>query len=166
MKKRSISFGALILIFLSFSAIAQKQLLLLKGGTILHRFYPGDDMYIKVKGNQDRIHSYVNNILSDAVVLNQDTIPFHTIERTYFYESAQMNSAGSKLLAAGILLCLGDYINQVAIQKNDFEIGRGVILVSATLITAGSLMLIKKKSQLLSHKYRLMMVKAGDPLYR
>jgi hypothetical protein len=28
------------------------------------------------------------------------------------------------------------------------------------------LALIKKKSQVISYKYRLMMVKAGDPLYR
>jgi hypothetical protein len=155
------------LLLISIKTFSQKQLILLKKGQVMHRFNAGDDIYIKVKGNPDRIHSYVNNILPDAVVLSQDTIPLHKIERTYIYESARMNSSGSKLVAAGVLLFLIDQVNEVVIHKNDFKIDRGVTITSFALITAGlPLMLIKKKSQVISYKYRFIVVKAGDPLYR
>jgi hypothetical protein len=160
MRKDSIAFAAVILIFLCFPANAQKQLLLLKKGKILHRFYPGDDIYIKIKGNPDRIHSYVNNILDNAVVLHHDTIPFHQIERTYIYESGGRNAAGTTFVGAGVILFLIQLINQG-------EIDSGVTIVSGALVGVGlPMMLIKKKSQVLSYKYRLLMVKAGDPLYR
>jgi hypothetical protein len=167
MRKGPTAFFSLILLFLSFAAPAQKQLLLLKKGKVLYRFLPGDGIYIKLKGNPDRIHSYLNNILDDAIVLHHDTIPFHTIERTYVYESAGRNTSGGTLVAAGVILFSIDQVNSVIIQKNDFEINSGVTITSLAFITAGlPLMLIKKKSQVLSYKYRLMTVKEGDPMYR
>jgi len=157
----------LYLLFSGYASQAQRQLLLLKNGHVLHRFYPGDDIYIKVKGNSDRIHSYINNILEDAVVLHTDTIPFHKIERTYIYESARRNANGAQLVAAGVLLFAIDYVNQEWIQKRDYEAGRGIPIASGILVAGGlPLMIIKKKSQVISYKYRLLMVKAGDPLYR
>jgi hypothetical protein len=107
-----------LILFFSGSVLhAQRQLLLLKKGRVLHRFYPGDDMYIKLKGSPDRIHSYLNNILEDALVLQKDTIPFHKIERTYIYESERRNSNGAMLVVAGVLLFGIDVINQEWIQK-------------------------------------------------
>jgi len=155
------------LIFSDSPLQAQRQLLLLKKGHVMHRFYPGDDLYLKLKGNPDRVHSYLNNILEDALVLQNDTIPFHTIERTYIYESERRNSNGAKLLMAGVLLFVIDFANQEWIQKKEYDPGSGVTIASGVLVAAGlPLMLIKKKSQVISYKYRFLMVKVGDPMYR
>jgi len=155
------------LIFLFSYSFSQRQLLLLKNGHVMHRFYPGDDIYLKLKGSPDRIHSYLNNILEDALVLQKDTIPFHTIERTYLYESATRNSNGAKLVVAGVLLFGIDFANQEWIQKKEYDASSGVTIASGVLVAAGlPLMLIKKKSQIISYKYRFLMVKVGDPLYR
>jgi len=157
-----------LIFFFSGSALhAQRQLLLLKKGRVLHRYYPGDDMYLKLKGNPDRVHSYLNNILEDALVLQKDTIPFHTIERTYIYESERRNSNGTMLTIAGVLLFGIDVINQEWIQDTGYSPSSGISIASGVLVATGlPLALIKKKSQVISYKYRLMMVKAGDPLYR
>lgn len=157
-----------LLLFFSGTVLhAQRQLLILKKGHVMHRFYPGDDVYLKLKGSPDRIHSYLNNIMEDALVLQKDTIPFHKIERTYIYESERRNSNGAKLMVAGVLLFGIDYANQEWIQKKDYDASSGVSITSAVLVGTGlPLMFIKKKSQVISYKYRLMMVKAGDPLYR
>ena len=157
----------LVLLFLGSPLQAQRQLLLLKNGHVMHRFYPGDDIYLKLKGSEERIHSYLNNILEDALVLQNDTIPFHTIERTYLYESERRNSNGAKLVVAGVLLFGIDFVNQAWIQDKDYDPGSGVTIASGVLVAAGlPLMLIKKKSQVISYKYRFLMVKVGDPLYR
>ncbi len=157
----------LTLLFSASAAQAQRQLVLLKNGYVMQRFNPGDEIYVKVKGNPDRIHSYLNNILEDAIVLHTDTIPFHQIERTFIYESARRNANGVMLLGGGILLFGIDAINQEWVQKTGYEPSSGVSIASAVLVTAGlPLALIKKKSQVLGYKYRLLMVKTGDPLYR
>jgi hypothetical protein len=157
---------SLLFLLFSFSAVAQKQLILLKKGKPMHRFNAGDDIYIKIKGNPDRIHSYVNNILDDALVLHHDTIPFHTIERTYLEEGSLLNLFGGMLVTAGTGYFLIDQVNELT-KGNDLSINKGVAIGSATCVVVGlPMMLTRKKSQKLSYKYRLLTVKAGDPLYR
>jgi hypothetical protein len=156
-----------ILFISSLPSFSQRQLLLLKKSSVMHRFYPGENIYIKIKGTPDRIHGYINNMLEDALVINTDTIPFHSIERTYLYESRRRNSSGSKLVVAGCLLFAIDQVNEVAVRKNGLSIDSGVSIASLTLAAVGlPLMLIKKRSQQISYKYRFLMVKEGDPLYR
>ncbi len=160
------TYGIVLLLFLSLTSFAQRELVLLKKGKIMHIFMPGDDIYLKVKGNPDRIHSYVNNILDNAVVLHTDTIPFHTIERTYLQEDNLANIVGGLLVTAGTVYFLLDQANELR-QGNGLNINKGVAVGSAICVGAGlPLLLTKKKSQKLGYKYRLMMVKAGDPMYR
>ena len=157
---------SVLLLLFSFSLTAQKQLVLLKKGKIMHYFMPGDDIYLKVKGNPERIHSYVNNILDNAVVLHTDTIPFHTIERTYLKEDNTMNLFGGFFVAAGSVYFLIDQANQLR-EGNGLNIDKGVAIGSGLCLGVGlPMMLIKKKSQKLGYKYRLMMIKRGDPMYR
>lgn len=157
----------LFLVSIGTGAVAQKQLLLLKKGKIMHRFHPGDGIYVKVKDNPDRIHSYINNIFEDAVVLQNDTIPFHTIERTYLDESNLANVFGGLLVTAGALYFVIDQANEVR-QGNGLNINKDVAIGSGLCIGVGlPLMLAHKKSQKLGgYKYRLLMVKQGDPMYR
>lgn len=157
--------GSFIFLF-SCSALAQKQLLLLKKGKIMHRFLPGDDIYIKVKDNPDRIHSYINNVLDHAVVVHRDTIPFHTIERTFIEEGGLANLFGGMLVAAGTVYFVIDQVNELR-EGNGLNIDRSVAVGSGICVGVGlPLMLTRKKSQKLGYKYRLLMVKQGDPMYR
>ncbi len=155
-----------LFLFISFASFAQRELVLLKKGKIMHIFMPGDDIYLKIKGNPDRIHSYVNNILNNAVVLHTDTIPFHTIERTYLQEGNIANLFGGMLVAAGSVYFLVDQMNELR-EDNGLNINKSVAIGSGICVGVGlPLMLTKKKSQKLGYKYRLMMVKRGDPMYR
>lgn len=155
-----------LFLFISFASFAQRELVLLKKGKIMHIFMPGDDIYLKIKGNPDRIHSYVNNILDNAVVLHTDTIPFHTIERTYLQEGNIANLFGGMLVAAGSVYFLVDQMNELR-EGNGLNINKSVAIGSGICVGVGlPLLLTKKKSQKLGYKYRLMMVKRGDPMYR
>ena len=154
------------LLFISLTSFSQRQLVLLKKGKIMHIFMPGDDIYLKIKGNPDRIHSYINNILDNAVVLHHDTIPFHTIERTYLEEGNIANLFGGLLVAAGSVYFIVDQMNELR-EGNGLNIDKGVAIGSGICLGVGIPMLLtKKKSQKISYKYRLMMVKKGDPMYR
>lgn len=74
-------------------------------------------------------------------------------------------SAGPKLIAAGILLQVGDIANVTLVQNNPYEINRTVAFVSAALICTGSAILLMQRSTKLNRNNRILIVKDGAPLF-
>jgi hypothetical protein len=71
------------------------------------------------------------------------------------------------LVTGGAALFLIDQLNYSLIEGNDPNLDSWVSTVSLTAVAAGlPMMLIKKKSQKMNYKYRLMMVKKGSPFYQ
>lgn len=158
--------GVLLLIAVSHLASAQKQLLVLKRGKVIHVYRPGETIRLKRKDDENVTRSYVNNIFDYAVVLHQDTIPFQQIERLYINEPSVMNKVGGMLVVGGGGLLAIDQVNQL-IQGNGLNLDHDISAVSLACVGVGlPMMLIRKKSQRLRYPYRLMMVKLGDPLYQ
>ncbi|MCU0420582.1 MAG: hypothetical protein MUC38_13095 [Cyclobacteriaceae bacterium] len=156
----------LALVLMSQLAIAQKQLLLLKRGKVIHVFRPGETIRLKRTDDENITRSYVNNIFEYAVVLHQDTIPFQKIERLYVPEPSVMNKLGGMLVVGGGGLFAIDQVNQL-IQGNGLSLDQDISTISLACVGAGlPMMLIRKKSQRLRYPYRLLMVKLGDPLYQ
>ncbi len=158
--------GVLLLIAVSHLVPAQKQLLVLKRGHVIHVYRPGETIRLKRKDDENVTRSYVNNIFDYAVVLHQDTIPFQQIERLYINEPSVMNKVGGMLVVGGGGLLAIDQVNQL-IQGNGLNLDQDISAVSLACVGVGlPMMLIRKKSQRLRYPYRLMMVKLGDPLYQ
>ena len=148
-------------------ALGQMQLVLLKHERVLLRLSPGDDFVYRLKNSKTIKSSYVNNLSDTAVVTHSDVVPFHTIDRIYFRRLTFYNKAGAYMVAGGLLLFLADQINVSLVQGNKPNLDGGISTVTLTMIGAGLPMaIIKKKSQRLKYKYRLMMVKEGSPFYR
>jgi hypothetical protein len=146
---------------------AQKQLVLLKDERVLLRLYPGNEFIYKLKNNRTIRTTYVNNLSDTAVVTHRDTVPFHRIERIYFPQTKLYNLIGGGLVVGGAGLFLIDQFNYVIVQDNKPALDNGVSTVSLAALAVGlPLMLIKKKSQKLSYRYRLMTVKEGSIFYR
>lgn len=150
-------------------AYAQKQLVLLKGQKVLLRWYPGDEIELKMRGNEDRIYSYVNNLYDTAVLAHETLIPFSKIERIYFVhpEPKLLNKIGTALVIAGVGYFLIDQFNTVIVQGEDLAIDENVATTSAIMVAAGlPMMLIKKKSQRMKAGFRLLSVEPGSPFYK
>jgi hypothetical protein len=146
---------------------AQKQLVLLKDERVLLRLYPGNEFIYKLKNNKTIRTTYVNNLSDTAIVTHRDTVPFHRIERIYFPQTKLYNLIGGGLVVGGAGLFLIDQFNYVIVQDNKPALDNGVSTVSLAALAVGlPLMLIKKKSQKLSYRYRLMTVKEGSIFYR
>lgn len=149
------------------SVWSQKQLILLKREEVLLRLYPGDEFIYKRKGDRARVTTYVNNISDTAVVTHRDTVPFHSIERIYFYQKKFYNTVGTALVVFGAGLFVIDQFNVVVVQGNSPTLDDRVTNVSLPALAAGlPLMLIKKRSQKLEHGIRLMMIEKSSPFYR
>src|SRR5687767_760650 len=107
----------LLFLFVVQLAEAQKQLVLLKRQKVMLRLYPGDEIVLKLKGSKRIRTSYVNNIFEDAVMIHNDTIPFHKIDRIYFHQTKFYNKVGGALVAGGAALFLIDQFNVLVVQK-------------------------------------------------
>lgn len=148
-------------------AQAQKQLLLLKNEDVLLRLYPGDDFIYRLKGSKRIYTTYVNNLSDTSVVTAHDTIPFHVIDRIYFRQRKLYNLVGSALVTFGAGLFLIDQLNTVVVQGNSPSLDTWVSTVSLSSLAVGiPLLLLKKRSQKLKPRYRLMTVDGGSVFYR
>lgn len=146
---------------------SQKQLVLLKGEDVLLRLYPGDEFRYKIKGSTNVRTTYVNNLSDTAVVTHRDTVPFHRIDRIYFQQRKFYNTIGSFLVIFGGGLFLIDQVNTVLVQKQSPSLDDGVTSLSLYSLAAGlPLMMLKKKSQKLGYRTRLITVEKGSAFYR
>lgn len=146
---------------------AQKQLVILKRDAVVKRYYPGDDFVFKRKGTDGVISSYINNLSDTAVVTHRDTIPFHEIERVYFMQHSFRNTLGAFFVIGGAGYFLVDQINNVLVNGNSAALDSDINKVSVPLLAAGlPMMLIKKRSQAIRRKYRLLTADSDSPFYR
>jgi hypothetical protein len=156
-----------IFVLAATATYSQKQLVLLKGQDVLLRLNPGDDIRFKIKGQKQIIHSYVNNLLDGRLVTHRDTFLFANIERIYFHRPLRINVWGGTMMAGGILLFGIDQLNNSGIHGEEMTLDQGVTTASIALVGVGlPLLLVKKKSQKLTYKYRLLTVAEGSAFYR
>lgn len=148
-------------------ATAQKQLVLLKNEKVVLRLYPGDEFVFKLKNERTVKRSYINNLFENGVKIHQDTIPYYRIERIYFKRSTFANRIGSAMVVLGTGLFLIDQLNVTVIQGEEPSLDNWVSTVSLSALGVGlPMMLIKKKSQRINYKYRLLTVEEDSPFYR
>ena len=148
------------------AAFSQKQLVLLKREKVLLRLNYGDDFNYRLKGSKTMRYSYVNNLYDTAVLAHKDIVPFHKIDRIYFNHSSFGNRFGTFLVIGGVGYFLIDQFNTVIVQGEEASIDKNVATTSAILAGVGlPLMLIKKKSQRIGGKYRLLTVEKGSSFY-
>ncbi|MBL7859317.1 MAG: hypothetical protein JNM57_16610 [Cyclobacteriaceae bacterium] len=156
-----------LIIVITQGAFAQKQLVLLKREKVVLRLYPGDEITFKLKTSNTKVTSYVNNLYDTAVVTHRDTIPFHKIDRIYFKQTKFYNVVGGLLVVGGAGLFLIDQFNQIVVQGESPSLDDNVTTLSLSAVAVGlPMMLIKKKSQRLGYKYRLLTAKKGSLFYQ
>ena len=166
--KQLLTIGLVVLLgSVSRDAYAQKQLVLLKGQKVILRLYPGDEIELKMRGNEDRIYSYVNNLYDTALMAHETLIPYSKIERIYFVRSNLLNKLGTALIIGGVGYFLIDQFNTIIVQGEDPNFDENVTKSAVVMVGVGlPMMMIKKKSQRMKAGYHLLTVEAGSPFYK
>jgi hypothetical protein len=164
--KRSLIGVVLGLLMVAPACVAQKQLVLLKGEKVLLRLYIGDEILFKVKGSDTRRRSYVSNVYDTAVLAHTEVVPFHSIERIYFDQRNFRNVIGGLLVIGGVGYFLVDQLNVSVIQGNP-SVNQDVTKASIAMVAVGlPMMLIRKKSQRIGGRYRLLLAEKGSAFYK
>jgi hypothetical protein len=131
------------------------------------RLYPGDEIELKMRGNEDRIYSYVNNLYDTALMAHETLIPYSKIERIYFVRSNLLNKLGTALIIGGVGYFLIDQFNTVIVQGEDPNFDENVTKSAVIMVGVGlPMMMIKKKSQRMKAGFRFLTVEAGSPFYK
>lgn len=131
------------------------------------RLYPGDEIILKLRGSKKLKKSYVNNLFANEVVTHRDTIPFHKIEKIYFHHHSRLNVIGTALVFGGITLLVIDQINHSVVQGNDWSVDSGFTTTTLGVVAVGlPMMLLKKKSEKINYRNRLMVVSKGSIFYK
>ncbi len=160
----------LLFLFLIISSIGygqRRQLVLLKGQRVIQRYFPGEDIRIKLKDNDQIIKSYVNNLTDTSVLVHTTNIPLENIERVYFDRNTTTNKIGTILVIAGTGLFLIDQFNVVVVNGEKPSIDDGVAKFSISAVVVGlPMMLIKKKYVKTSYKYKLLSVDETSLFYQ
>jgi hypothetical protein len=77
-----------------------------------------------------------------------------------------INLIGKFLVVGGVGYFVIDQFNTVIVQGDKASIDEGVATTSAVMVGVGlPMLLIKKKSQRIGGRYRLMTVEEGSPFY-
>lgn len=161
--------AACLIVFLAFAGTvnAQKQLVVLKKEKVLLRLSYGDEIVFKTKGSDIRVTSYVNNLFDTALLAHKTMVPFHTIDRVYFVRSGLLNLIGGALTVGGAGYFLIDQLNVVVVQGEKATLNDNVTATSIGMVAVGlPMMLIKKKSQRIRGRYRLLTVDYDSPFYQ
>lgn len=146
---------------------AQKQLVLLKREKVILRLNPGDEFVISLKGEKRKMESYINNLFDTAVLVHRTLVPIHKIDKVYFKRTGLVNLIGKFLVVAGVGYFLIDQFNVIVVNGDEASLNDDVTNTSVALVGVGLPMaLIKKKSQKLGGKYRLMTVTERSPFYQ
>lgn len=143
--------------------VSAQQLIVITRDRVRLRFSQGDQLYYATTRNSKVRQDAIAGFLPDRIVLrsNQDTIPLAQIRKLGSLAQHEVNrfqDPGFKILIAGVLLGVGDFINVSAVQDKEYRIDPGVIAVSSALITAGVILLTRKPVVKVNRRNRVLIV--------
>jgi hypothetical protein len=124
-----------------------KVLILDKVGS-KHRitYYVGDNIILKLKGEDYEIKDEISDIKDSVLVLSNFFIPVNSIHyvKTIHTKGFLSPSNGPKIMIAGATLFIFDILNQTVVQGGTYKIDTGVTIVAASLIGFGGLLMTFK----------------------
>lgn len=148
------SFILICLLLASLSSLAQSQpspyLLLKKAGTQKEVvFYEGDEIRFRIRGEDHYRRALIQGLRIDTVRFHYFEVAIRDIEvidiRGHRYQHFHFASAGSKVIAAGMLFLAGDYVNQKLIQDEPGGLSTQTWAIAGSIVGAGLILKLFQK---------------------
>lgn len=129
---------------MTLSCAAQPQLVLVKGDKFITAFKEAD--YIRFKrSDRDQFNTgFIAGMTSDYFRIGRDTTYIHQIEKIDISDREKTGfptrAIGATLMTAGIVLFVGDLVNETVVNDQEYTASTGVITASAILVSTGLIM--------------------------
>lgn len=134
-------FVFILFIVLPALSAAQYRLVLLKRDNTIYSFKEGDFIRFKRKDRNHFTRGFIAGIHQDYFRIGEDTTYAHQLQKidlTGLPNSGfRTASLGKGLIAAGLMIFLGDLVNTTLVRDKDYTVHTGVLISSASLLTSG-----------------------------
>lgn len=147
-------------------SVSAQQLVVVRRDKVRLRFSAGEPIYYSIAGRKGVRKDVIMGFVQDKVILYRDTV--HLLQLRKIGNPSHISryqDRGAKVLTAGILLALGDFVNVTLVQHGDYRPDAGVTIVSAGLITTGIILLKSKPVIKINRRNRLAVLSEG-PYWR
>jgi hypothetical protein len=142
------------------SAFGQRQVILMSGDEVVHRFRKGDPFRVKLVDDKTEYWGYLVEINEFSVITSRDTIGLRGIKKVLLPGKPRIHGLGIKLITAGVGLFIIDQLNYGVLQGNDPNIDSGVAIASIAIVAAALPMALTKKNWA-KPKGRLRLISVG-----
>jgi hypothetical protein len=142
------------------SVFGQRQVILMAGDEVVHRFKKGDPFRVKLANDKTEHWGFLVEINEFSVITSRDTISIRKIKKVLLPGKPRIHSLGKKLVTAGIGLLIIDQLNYAVLQGNDPSIDSGVAKASIAIVAVGLPMALTKKNWA-KPKGRLKLISVG-----
>ena len=157
-----------LLLLLSFTASAQKQLVLLQRGQPVQRFTEGEYIHFVMKDGS-RKEGVIIELFEFSVITSNDTVPYNKVHKVGIPKDERRGLSkkfGFLFLVSGIAYLGIDLFNS-ATGYNTPGVDPQVVRVSATLIVVGSLLFfIRAKYRRVNQGVFLRTIDYKSPFYK
>jgi len=130
----------MVVMTMTFFAHAQKQIILLKRGTVIARFTEGETIKVVLK-NKKVIEGVAIRFNDFSINTFSDTIPFESIEKINVKgrrNASTLNKVGTVLMIAGVGYFAIDQINTWFFVEGQSGIDENVAITSVCLVATGA----------------------------
>ena len=163
---------ALLLCGTGISAIAQRQLIVLKNEEVLARYQIGDVIHFAREQDKEILIQRILNMNDTLLMMNFDSVAYYRIEKLDI-RGRKANTFAQKfgryMIIAGVMLPMIELLNTGVFQDEDqgASISPEVLVASGVLIGGGAIMAFTKKPYFKpGRKNHLMIVDKRSPFYK
>jgi hypothetical protein len=129
-----------------FDMLAQRQLILLSGDKVVHRYRVGDTFYSKLKGDAKEHWGFLVELDEFGFITSQDTIAIKDVKRVLKPGKPLVNKLGKTLMIVGVGYLAIDQFNYVVVQGNSPpRVSKEVWKPSAILFSMGLPLVFKTR---------------------
>jgi len=130
----------MLIVTFSFAANAQRQLILLKRGTVIARFTEGEKIKCLLK-NKQIVEGVAIRFTDVSINTLNDTIPFQSIYKINVKgrrNASTLNKVGTVLMIAGVGYFAIDQINTWFFVEGQSGVDENVAITSVCLVATGA----------------------------
>jgi len=155
-----------------FSALSQRQLVVLKNEEVLARYQIGDVIHFAREGDKEILVQRILDMNDTLLMMNFDSVAYYRIKKLDIRgrkANTYAQKFGRYMMIAGVMLPLIELLNTGVFQDESQEahISSGVAIASGVLLAGGAILTFTKKPYFKpGRKNHLMIVDNRSPFYK
>jgi hypothetical protein len=156
-----------ILLLACLPGLGQRQLTLIRGDVLIHRFQVGDNFHCILNDNKGEHWGFLVEVNEFSIITSQDTINLKDIRRVLEPDKKPViNIVGQWLVKVGLFYFLIDQFNNTVVHQNSPRLEPYVWKPAAVLVATGlPMLLFRKKWKKISGRVKLISIDKDSRYY-